>query len=158
MCNIKCISTTTDTSRWITVAHKIQNDYSFYLSPSSAAEAYSWFICVFVFVYFVCCLFVVEFVCCASCAMLSRYQKIKRQIISTQVYKLSTSLPSPAVRVRWFNELLGFYIVISTVSIVNGFLVMPELQQKHKVVVHPKQICFNNCKTKQNSKMGLIFA
>ena len=70
--------------------------------------------------------------------MLSRYQKIKRQIISTQVYKLSTSLPSPAVRVRLFNELLGFYIVISTVSIVNGFLVMPELQQKHKVVVHPK--------------------
>ena len=76
--------------------------------------------------------------CDVFIARISRYQKIKRQIISTQVYKLSTSLPSPAVRVRIFNELLGLYIVISTVSIVKGFLVMLELQQKHKVVVHPK--------------------
>ena len=79
---------------------------------------------LFVFLF----LFILFVVCCRVCllcvvcdvfiARISRYQKIKRQIISTQVYKLSTSLPSPAVRVRLFNELLGFYIVISTVYLL----------------------------------------
>ena len=97
------------------------------------------FVFLFLFILFVVCLLSsLSAVRRVFIARISRYQKIKKQIISTQVYKLSTSLPSPAVRVRLFNELLGFYNVISTVSIVNCLLVMLELQQKHKVVVHPK--------------------